>query len=81
MPLSAQITTLQTQKDSAADFNAFVASCSLEERVQLMQSLDGLDIKLKDGYFGTLKGLPSLTNFTTEKKGSERNKTSKTKNV
>ena len=68
LPLFAQIATLQTQKDTAKDFNSFVASCTLEERILLMQALGGLDYDIKDKYFGTLKGLYSLGSYAKKKK-------------
>ena len=56
LPLSAQISTYETRKDTAADFNNFISSCTLEERILLMQALGGLDDEdLEDSYFGSLK--------------------------
>lgn len=68
LPIYAQNTTLEFRKDTTEDFNSFVAGCTLIERIQLMQSLKGLDIDLKDSYFGVLYGLPSLDNFAKKKK-------------
>lgn len=49
--------------ESPQDFTDFLESCTDEERVLLLQSLKALP-NLKDEYFGTLKGLPDLENFT-----------------
>ena len=68
LPIYAQDSTLEIRKDAAWDFNNFVTSCTLIERIQLMQSLKGLDIKLDDSYFGTLYMLPSLDNFAKKEK-------------
>lgn len=68
LPIYAQNINLEFRKDTTQDFNSFVAGCTLIERIQLMQSLMGLDIDLKDSYFGTLYGLPSLDNFAKKKK-------------
>lgn len=68
-----------TRKETPQDLNDFLDSCSDLERVQMLQALaifkpkDGLGwfpskYKLKDEYFGTLKGLPSLNNFVTDAK-------------
>lgn len=74
-PLCAQIATYQTRKDTAADFNSFISSCTLEERILLMQALGGLDDEdLKDSYFGSLKGLASLDNYAKKKKDASATK-------
>ena len=74
LPVYAQDSTLEFRKDTTLDFNSFVAGCTLIERIQLMQSLKGLDIDLKDSYFGTLYGLPSLDNFAKKKKDASATK-------
>ncbi len=56
----------QTRKESPQDFNEFLASCTITERIQMLQALKDLP-KLKDKYFGKLRGLPALSNFTTNK--------------
>ena len=56
-----------TRKETPQDFNDFLDSCNDTERVQLLQALGALkpsdmlswfpsDYKLKDEYFGKLKG-------------------------
>lgn len=68
-----------TRKETPQDFNDFLDSCNDTERVQLLQALGALkpsdmlswfpsDYKLKDEYFGKLKGLPNSDVFTTDKK-------------
>lgn len=56
----------QTRKESPQDFNKFLEACTIAERVQMLQALKDLP-KLKDKYFGKLRGLPALSNFTTDK--------------
>ena len=56
----------QTRKESPQDFNEFLDSCTLTEKIQMLQALKDLP-KLKDKYFGKLKGLPALDKFTTDK--------------
>lgn len=56
-----------TNKDTAEDLKSFIEDCNLEERVQLLQSLNGFG-DIRDEWFGVLKGLPELDNFTTDKK-------------
>lgn len=81
MPLSGQSVNRETQKDTASDLNAFIDSCSLEERIQLMQALGGLkDYKLEEDYFGNLQGLPSLNTFATNKKEASATKPLKPEN-
>ena len=54
-------------KDTAEDLKSFIEECSQEERVQLLQSLNGFG-DIQDEWFGDLNGLPSLDHFTTDKK-------------
>ena len=56
----------QTRKESPQDFNEFLDACTITERVQMLQALKDLP-KLKDKYFGKLRGLPALNKFTTDK--------------
>ena len=56
----------QTRKESPQDFNEFLDACTITERIQMLQALKDLP-KLKDKYFGKLRGLPALSNFTTDK--------------
>ena len=55
-----------TRKETPQDFNDFLNACTITERIQMLQALKDLP-KLKDEYFGTLTGLPSLNHFTTDK--------------
>lgn len=57
-----------TRIDTPVDFKNFLDQCSLEDRIQLMQSLKGLDdIELKDEYFGHLPYLDTLDKYTEDK--------------
>ncbi len=56
-----------TRKETSADFKNFLDQCSLEDRIQLMQSLNGLDdIELADKYFGKLPHLNKLDKYTED---------------
>ena len=68
----------ETRKETPQDFNDFLRVCTNIERIQMLQALavfkpkEGLSwfpskFYLKDEYFGSLKGLPSLSYFTTDK--------------
>ena len=61
------------RKDTPQDFNDFLNSCTVEERIQMLQALKDLP-SLKDKYFGQLNGLPGLNHFTTDKKKITPNK-------
>ena len=75
MQFFAQTSTLQTRKDTATDFNNFISSCTLEERILLMQALGGLDDEdLEDSYFGSLKGLDPLSSYAKKKKDASATK-------
>ena len=57
-----------TRIDTPVDFKNFLDQCSLEDRIQLMQSLKGLDdIELRDEYFGHLPYLDTLDKYTEDK--------------
>lgn len=58
-------------KDSAEDLKSFIEECSLEERVQLLQSLNGFG-NIRDEWFGVLNELPELNRFTTDKKKASK---------
>ncbi len=54
--------------DTSVDFKNFLDECLLVDRVQLMQSLKGLDdIELRDEYFGHLPYLETLDKYTEDK--------------
>ena len=63
---AAGYTFSQTRKESPQNFNEFLDSCTLTEKIQMLQALKDLP-KLKDKYFGKLRGLPALDRFTTDK--------------
>lgn len=69
MPISVNAAPYvnETNKDTIVDFNTFLEQCSMQERVQMLQSLKGLDIDLKDEYFGVLTNLPDKEYFTEDK--------------
>lgn len=75
----------ETRKETPQDFNDFLNSCTDVERVQLLQALGALkpsdmlswfpsDYKLKDEYFGKLKGLPKLSYFANDEKKATASK-------
>ena len=68
LQLNAAPTVNELAKETIIDFHYFLEECSREERIQLIQSLRGLDIKLKDEYFGYLADLPNIQNFAKTKK-------------
>ncbi len=52
--------------DNADDFNSFLERCSARERVQLLQTLQALDLEVQDEFFGKVEGLKALGNYTND---------------
>ena len=68
-PVAEVYSVHATRRDNSCDFNVFLNSCSLEERVSLMQALMGFENEhLSRHFFGLLAGLEDWTDYASREK-------------
>ena len=72
-PEALAYTVSEKTIDGIQEFDAFLARCSAEERISLLQALGAFDKKIDDDLFGKIGDLKSLDNYAKNEKEAKEN--------